>query len=340
VFARRFSSAGTPLAAEFQVNTYTYSAQTAPTVAGEGDGDFLVAWSSYSQDGDSYGIFARRFSSAGAALAEEFQVNTYTGSFQTTPSAAIDAGGDFVVAWQSQGQDGAGNGVFARRFSSAGAALGVELQVSASTIGAQASPSVTAELSGDFVVAWTGDDGSGGGIFARRFSSAGAALTGNFQVNTFVIDYQGGASLAAQPDDDFVVAWSSQIQDGSSFGIFGQRIAPGAILDIDGNGATTALTDGLLVLRFLFSFTGTTLTTGVVGEGCSRCSASEIETYLDSLTILDIDGNGSTTALTDGLLVLRFLFGFTGETLTTGAVGGGCSRCDAASIEAYLQPLV
>ena len=54
---------------------------------------------------------------------------------------------------------------------------------------------------------------------------------------------------------------------------------------------------------------------------------------------LDIDGTGTISALTDGLLILRFLFGFTGATLPAGAVGGGCSRCDAATIEPYLQTL-
>ena len=46
-----------------------------------------------------------------------------------------------------------------------------------------------------------------------------------------------------------------------------------------------------------------------------------------------------TAPLTDGLLALRFLFGFTGSTLTTGAVGQGCTRCDAAMIEPYLTAL-
>jgi hypothetical protein len=57
---------------------------------------------------------------------------------------------------------------------------------------------------------------------------------------------------------------------------------------------------------------------------------------VDHRPLLDIDGNGSTDPLTDGLLALRGLFGFSGATLTTGAIGGGCSRCDAPSIEAYL----
>ena len=40
----------------------------------------------------------------------EFQLNNYTSSVQTTASIAIDADGDFVVAWASDGQDGSGYG--------------------------------------------------------------------------------------------------------------------------------------------------------------------------------------------------------------------------------------
>ena len=55
---------------------------------------------------------------------------------------------------------------------------------------------------------------------------------------------------------------------------------------------------------------------------------------------IDVDDTGSITPLTDGLLVLRYLFGFTGTTLTAGAVGGGCGRCDAASIHPYISSLL
>ena len=57
----------------------------------------------------------------------------------------------------------------------------------------------------------------------------------------------------------------------------------GAVLDIDGNGAVDALTDGLLVLRYLFGLTGNSLIAGVVAEDATRTTAEEIEAYLASL---------------------------------------------------------
>ncbi len=52
---------------------------------------------------------------------------------------------------------------------------------------------------------------------------------------------------------------------------------------------------------------------------------------------LDVDGDGEVLPLTDGLLILRSLFGFSGATLTTGAVDlADCTRCDAAAIGPFL----
>jgi hypothetical protein len=82
----------------------------------------------------------------------------------------------------------------------------------------------------------------------------------------------------------FVVAWMSDTQDGYLFGIFGQRFAGGgATIDVDGNGVVDALTDTLLMLRYVFGFRGNTLITGAVGGGCTRCSAPDIEAYIDTL---------------------------------------------------------
>jgi hypothetical protein len=113
------------------------------------------------------------------------------------------------------------------------------------------------------------------------------------------------------------------------------------------NHLTDPLTDGLLCLRFLFNFTGSALVAGAIGPNAQRPAAAEIVAYLDgckdnlkagtvSDSLLDVDGNGLNGALTDGLLILRYLFGFTGTLLTQGAVGANCTRCTAPEIEAFL----
>jgi hypothetical protein len=346
VFARLFSSAGTALTGEIQVNTYTMGSQNAPAVATNADGDFFVAWNSV-HEGSSRGVFGRVFSNTGTALANEFQVNAYTMFDQQGPAVAASTSGGFVVVWRSQGQLGLPNqyDLLGRRISSAGAPLAGEFQVNihSSTLISPSSPSVAGTGDGEFVVAWhVFGDGSNYGIFARRFSSDGAPLTEELQVNRYTVGHQLGASVGSDSAGDFVIAWNSFTQDGSFYGVFGQRFAEPATLDVDANGSIQPLIDGLLVLRALFGFTGASLTSGAVGNGCTRCDAGAIETYLDGLgLILDVDDNGTIAPLTDGLLILRFLFGFTGATLTTGAVDtNSCDRCEAAAIDAYLQTLI
>ena len=105
-------------------------------------------------------------------------------------------------------------------------------------------------------------------------------------------------------------------------------------LDIDSDGQTGALTDGLLILRHLFGFSGSTLTSGATGLGASRSSPEVVRDFLlTNVAELDVDGDSETDALTDGLLILRYLFGFRGDTLISAALSGSASRSEAGDIE-------
>ena len=108
-------------------------------------------------------------------------------------------------------------------------------------------------------------------------------------------------------------------------------------LDVDGNGKAEPLTDGLLIIRYLFGFTGEALTSGAISSNAERSSPEEIEAHLAAnVSLLDIDDDGSTKALTDGLLIIRSLFGFSDEAMVKNAVADTGNRFTAASIEAYL----
>ena len=111
--------------------------------------------------------------------------------------------------------------------------------------------------------------------------------------------------------------------------------------DVDGNSEAKPLTDGLLVIRHLFGFSGESLTSGAVSGGASRGSSEAIAGYLTGAdSELDIDGDGESKPLTDGLLLIRYLFGFSGASLISGAIGDGAERDTAEEVEAYIQARV
>lgn len=69
--------------------------------------------------------------------------------------------------------------------------------------------------------------------------------------------------------------------------------------------------------------------------------APQIEQYLaDVLPLLDIDGNGQVDALTDGLLLIRYLFGLRGPTLIAPGTAPGAMRTTSGQIEGYIQTLL
>ena len=112
------------------------------------------------------------------------------------------------------------------------------------------------------------------------------------------------------------------------------------MLDIDGNGSYDALTDGLLILRYLFGLSGESLIAGVVANNANYATSSELMSRLDMLEEqLDVDGNGSKDALTDGLMVLRYLFGIRGDLLISDVIGSGATRGTVEEIESQLNSL-
>ncbi len=225
IYGQRFNSVGVVVGGEFQVNTVTALDQSAPTTTGLTNGGFVVTWQSDGQDGAVAGIYGQRYDSSGVAAGTEFLVNTVTALDQSTSSITTLADGDFVVTWQSDGQDGDGFGIYGQRYDATGLVVGVEFQVSTETIGDQWNPAITSLAGGGFVVTWQSDgqDGNGEGIFAQRFDADGVAEGAEFQVNTQTALGQLRPTITGLADGGFVVTWQSDDQDGDGFGIYGQR---------------------------------------------------------------------------------------------------------------------
>ncbi len=233
IYGQRFNAAGVADGSEFSVNTDTIVDQVQSVIAALAGGGFVVTWTSEDQDGSGYGIYSQRYTSTGVADGTEFRVNANTNGAQQYSAIAALADGGFVVTWSSFGQDGSSYGIYGQRYTSAGVADGSEFLVNTFTNFSQVFSSIAALADGGFVVTWTSDgqDGSSNGIYGQRYTSAGLADGSEFLVNTYTASQQVNSSVAALVDGGFVVTWASDGQDGSSYGIYGQRYTAAGLAD-------------------------------------------------------------------------------------------------------------
>jgi hypothetical protein len=137
-------------------------------------------------------------------------------------------------------------------------------------------------------------------------------------------------------------ATSDQDQDNiSALDEFLAGTIPAGSLDIDGNGQYDALTDGLLLLRGMFGLSEGALISGAVASDAIYTSSGEIVSRIDMLgDLVDMDGNGRVDALTDGLIVLRYLFGLRGDVLINGVIASDATVTSADGVSAKMESLM
>jgi Cadherin-like/Bacterial cadherin-like domain len=225
IWAQLYDNTGTPVGSEIHVNLTTANDQLAPTVGMDSAGNFVVAWASSGQDGNGWGVYARRFSFDGTPLGGEIAVNQTTSGNQDQPTIAVEADGSFAIAWRTT-RGGAGSDVYARRFNANGSAAANEFRVNTNVTDNQDQPAIATSTSGHFVISWRSNhqDGSGGGVFARLYDSSGNALTGEIQANVSNSGNQDRPAVSMAADGSFVVSWASgNDQDGDKHGIYTRR---------------------------------------------------------------------------------------------------------------------
>lgn len=207
--------------AEFQVNTYAEHNQTHAAVAMNDAGDFVVVWRSHPADGRGGGVYARPFDAGGAALCDEFKVNSAPADVDNwTPAVAMGPSGDFVVAWVAPGESG--TDVMARLFDRQGLTLTDEFRVCDLRPGVtQSMPSIAAGPTGNFVIVWVSRSADCRTakcyVMGRLFGPDAAPLGDDFLVNEYPEDqdrplgywYAQGCWPDVGMDESgrFVVAW-------------------------------------------------------------------------------------------------------------------------------------
>ena len=225
------------------LGTGTAREQTTRSVAVDDSGDFAAVWTSYGQDdpSDPYGagVYMRLYDRNNNPLTADVLVNTYTKGNQEKATVAMDADGDFVVVWESDGQDPDGSwGIYAQRFNSVGTKVGGEFRVNTNYTNDQTDPAVAMDSFGNFVVVWATAAqpfGYSNDIHGQMFDTDGNRVGNELLINTQNIPGSGevNPSVAMNDSDDFVVTWDQVTQQ--SNGVVTDTDIVGRVFDRNGN---------------------------------------------------------------------------------------------------------
>jgi hypothetical protein len=147
IMAKRFDSTGMALEGFIILNDiYTWNLQ--PRVSANGNG-YVAVWQYKLQESDSWDIRMRSVPISGPVGSLQ-RINTYLTDDQTTPVVSIETDGTVVAAWESDGQDGSGLGVFARDLDQSS-----EHQVNRTNYSWQYDAEVTHLINGKYVIVWS-----------------------------------------------------------------------------------------------------------------------------------------------------------------------------------------
>ncbi|TRT44375.1 MAG: tandem-95 repeat protein, partial [Microcystis aeruginosa Ma_QC_C_20070703_M131] len=192
LYGQRYDNNGNNLGSEFQIHSSPYYDYSEPKIAALTDGGFVVTyesgdWNGNGIDGSGYGVHGQKFDSTGNKIGREFLINTYTTGNQFYQSVTALSNGGFLEVWQSQNQDGSGYGIYGQQFDANCNRIGNEFAINQYTANNQWFPAITTLADGSSVIiTWTSEnqDGSGNGIYARKFNTSDPPIsTFNITIN-------------------------------------------------------------------------------------------------------------------------------------------------------------
>lgn len=159
VFGQRFDASGNRLGDEFAWNSTTTESQQDVALAAGLNGEVVAAWQSRGQDGDGWGLVARKLQADGTTFDDEVMLNEVTAGEQLGVKLAIADDGAWIATWASAQANGAGWEVMARTFDDDGTPQGDSLAVNQERSGINsgnqryASVAVAGETA---IVVWSG----------------------------------------------------------------------------------------------------------------------------------------------------------------------------------------
>ena len=220
VYKQRFNAAGERIGGEERVSSATAGDQSSPCVTARKTGGSVGVFES--SGGNGYDIYTRFYSANGTAEGVETRVNNYTADYQRHPVVTVLGNGDVLYLWETE-QPGSGNDIHGSIYTDEGVLFRDEFPLNNYTTNEQLFPA-TCPLQNGFLGGWSSllQDGSGFGVYVRKYDDAGNGLTEAVRVNTQTAGTQSWLALTYLPGIGVLATWTGL--DGSSYGIYGQLL--------------------------------------------------------------------------------------------------------------------
>jgi hypothetical protein len=191
------------------VNSQTAGQQSAPTIASDEAGNFVVVWEDDSDLNGVYQLHARGFTAQGLERIARWTVNSEPAGQQRAPDIAMTPAGDFVVTWADDPESDGRSRIMARGFDANGQQRFPDRVVSERVDANGMTPSVAVDMNGNILITWE-DDSDGNGvsqIAARRLTATGEPLSATFIVNRVAAGHQQRPAAATSASGVSVIAW-------------------------------------------------------------------------------------------------------------------------------------
>jgi hypothetical protein len=244
IYAQRIDGAGAPQWSINGVALCTESTtQIYPTLAPDGSGGAIVAWSDYRQGLGNTDIYAQRVGAGGAVQWPANGVGLCTATkSQEYPQVVSDEAGGAIVAWLDE--RGATMDLYAQRVSGTGTPLWITDGVSiCSAANNQWVPAIVQDGAGGAILTW--EDHRGGSysdVYTQRVDAAGAPqwAADGMAVSTAASD-QLEPAIVSDGSGGAIVTWSDYRND-TDANVYAQRIEgygylgspePGAVAVVD-----------------------------------------------------------------------------------------------------------
>ena len=193
----------------------------------------VVVWTSGPRNNTD--IYLALVTRTGARLGDIQRVNQTLQRGQSRPSVGVSADGMIAVVWQSESQDGDGQGVYGRMYSSAATAVGGEVLLSQTTAGNQSDSGVLGMDGNRFLMTWVSGVVNGrndvGGLKLRshvmgRFFEASVPQRNEFKVSGSDVIVQAPTTHMGG-DGAVHVAWMqrTEINSQDKFDIWGVSLS-------------------------------------------------------------------------------------------------------------------